>query len=200
MRTTAALLTLSLLLGAARADEPRERAKNELQAGLGLLGTSVALAVLGGGLAGGRGGGDQGDQQWRGGLGVGVVGGILFLPALELTIYGAGHRSGLATRLAVLDQAEREARHEEIAGIVSLSGGAVLAAGGACMAIFGVGSPSFGEPNQGSPGNDALFGIGMALAVIGDAAWLAGMVMWPHAAGRRKGLREARMSLTGIAF
>lgn len=198
-------MALSLALGTAHAEEPTERARTELRTGLGLLGTSVALAVLGGGLAGGRGGGDQGDQQWRGGLGVGVIGGIVFLPALELTIYGAGHRSGLrfsvpkdadlAKKLALFAGADREAREEEIAGIASLAGGGLVAAGGACMVIFGVGSPSFGEPG-GSPGNGTLFGIGMAMAVIGDVAWLAGMVMWPHAAGRRKGLREARLGLS----
>ena len=192
----------------------RARAHAELEGGLILAALSVGLAALGGGLAGALDdlGGDGGDRIWRAGLGVGVIGAALVLPAIELSVYAAGHRSGLrfrpeipdaATRALQLDRAERAAHREEIAGIVTLSAGAVFAGAGAGMAVAGLGPINFGGSGQQGSGNGALFAGGIVLAVLGDAAFLTGMILWPHAAGLKKGLRESRRALrltsTGVA-
>jgi hypothetical protein len=201
------ILLLVALASPASAGETAEeaahrRAGSELSGGLSLGGIGAGLGTLAGFIGGV--GGPSDSRYPAAAIGIGVIGGASLLSGLELTIYAAGHRSGLrfsllddpTTRAALLERAERNARHEEIAGIVCVSVGAAFAVGGAVIAVEGVGNISFDyQPPGQSTGNGALFAVGIALAVLGDAAFVTGMLVWPHAAGLRRGLRESREAL-----
>jgi len=144
------------------------------------------------------------------GLGVGVTGAVVAVPALTLSVYGAAHESALrkfsrrgaddaTTRMALLarlDEADESARRQEVTGMTLFFTGLGMFLGGAVMAGAGLGNVSFADGGRGSSGNAALFGCGVLLSVIGDAAWVTGWIVWSHAGGARQGLRESRRALS----
>jgi hypothetical protein len=198
MRLVASILVVLLASRCAWAEEPvlaapaRQRVHTEKVGAVALAGTSLVLTMVGGMLIGEHNGSDG---MLDSGIAITAVGGSLIIPTLTLGLYAAGHDAGLATPGALIDTEAAKARTEERVGITLFFTGLALFAGGFGMAMAGLGNPSFGENGGGSSGNAGLFASGCAFSVLGDALWFSGMLVWPHAGGKRRGIREARAAL-----
>jgi hypothetical protein len=173
---------------------PRIGARRELLAGIVLSATAGSLVVLGGGLMGGG----YSNGAFTPGFAFSVTGASLAYPAVLTLLYGAGHNSALreldGARVTTIERVEARARRLERTGIGLFGGGLGLMLVGTGMVIGGLQGVSLDSP-QRSQGNAPLFWSGFIFAVIGDAAWLAGTLVWTYGGGLHRGVRQARASL-----
>jgi hypothetical protein len=190
-----------------RLDPVKQTTHTYRLASISLAVTGAALILTGGLLAGLHNGSDG---KLDTGIALTGVGGAALFTSLWVGLNTAGRDAGLrelgaiegsapADRLALLDVAERRARHSELVGLGLFVSGLVLFGGGTATAIVGLGNPL--ESN--SSGNTGLFGVGVALSVSGDALWATGAGLLTYHAGKRSALGEGRRTIsvlpTGVA-